>query len=431
MTEVTEKSASRISEKDDQIQKLTSTLTSTENESRRIKQKAEMLMKKFDETKHENELLVGKVKDLEKHLMRADVATEEKSVEIKQLQVELANSQRKLEDLQQELETKIKRFEEYESECSKEQENMAALESAIEELVSNHDESTAEISRLQEENQNLKKALSAAQSDSKVEVLKLTKEKSVCLKDLQNASEEITKLKQENQTLSGNFEAAMTQSGEEVIKLREEIARLSKDLDTARNTASNETIELQNEIDCLSSTLNEAEEYVKMYMNDMQDAMKLRSQMREIEDLNQELSAKLSGKEAQIEEHKKNEASFSASLESLRLALHEKESELEKLSANKNKISQNEGESDQLRVRELEQKLVNLRTRCAASEEDSSEMKHDLQMKLEAAMKKLKKREEQLESSKAGLANAQSMILKLVKTVEELRKKVKQEKETP
>ena len=74
--------------------------------------------------------------------------------------------------------------------------------------------------------------------------------------------------------------------------------------------------------------------------------------------------------------------------------------------------------------------MATLEKRYTASEEESSEMKSSLQGKLDSLNSKLKKREEQLESSKEGLANAQNMILKLVKTVEELRRKLK-DKDTP
>ena len=169
---------------------------------------------------------------------------------------------------------------------------------------------------------------------------------------------------------------------------------------------------------------------MKMYMNDMQDAMKLKSQMREMEDNNNDLSAQLSGKEAQIEELRNNEERLSSKLATLQLALEEKESELEKVGTDQKDQEEKDGQSDKLRVKELEKTLATLEKRCEASEKESCEMKKDLQSNLDAVNSKLKKREEQLESSKAGLANAQNMILKLVKTVEELRRKVK-EKETP
>ncbi len=123
-----------------------------------------------------------------------------------------------------------------------------------------------------------------------------------------------------------------------------------------------------------------------MYMNDMQDAMKLKSQMREMEDINNDLSAQLAGKAAQIQELKDNEEILTESLNALKLSFEEKESE-----------SQKDGESEKRRVKELEEKLAGLEKRCAASEDNGNEMVGVLQKKLDSVNIKLKKREEQLE----------------------------------
>ncbi|KAK1747492.1 hypothetical protein QTG54_001455 [Skeletonema marinoi] len=423
MRDVMEKSTERVTEKDAQIEKLTSLLSSTENESHMVEEKVERLMNALAETKIENEESTRKTADLEQRLECADAAVVAETKEMNELREKLAKSQSQLEDLKQVLKTKMKRFEKYEKGCSKEQESIAVLEKAIEELVAAHDESSSEIRRLQKENQNLSKDLLAAQKESSVEVVQLRKENSSLLKDREAAhserNDEITKLLKEKQTLSDSLERAKNESGAEVLELTEEIERLTEDLEAAQANASHEILELQNEIDSLSSTLNEAEEYMKMYMNDMQDAMKLKSQMREMEDINNDLSAQLAGKAAQIQELKDNEEILTESLNALKLSFEEKESE-----------SQKDGESEKRRVKELEEKLAGLEKRCAASEDNGNEMVAVLQKKLDSVNIKLKKREEQLESSKAGLANAQNMILKLVKTVEELRKKLK-EKETP
>lgn len=433
MTDVMEKTTARITEKDEQIQVLKSTLSATENESVRAKEKTERLMTAIDETRQEIEDLIDKCAELEQHVTRANNETEAKTKEVEELRVQLTSAHTQLNDLQQDMDKKVKRFERYEKQCYKEQESISALERAIEELAAAHEQSGVEITRLEEENQHLTKELSAAQKESDIEVMKVRQENCALRKDLDNTqsdnNEVITKLQQEKQTLQKDLEAIKAESGAELLKLKEEIESLSKELDTAQTTESHEIIQLQKEIETLSSTLNEAEEYMKMYMNDMTDAMKLKSQMREIEDNNNDLSAQLTGKEAQIVELKKNEEKLSSKLATLKLALEEKESELKNPGTDQHQ-DKKEGKGDQLKLKELESKLATLEKRYTASEEESNEMKTSLQGKLDSLSSKLKKREQQLESSKEGLANAQNMILKLVKTVEELRRKLK-DKDTP
>ena len=84
---------------------------------------------------------------------------------------------------------------------------------------------------------------------------------------------------------------------------QETVAALEKaieDLEIAHNESNTDITRLQEENRSLSSTLKEAEEYMKLYQQDMKDARKIKSIVGELQDTNNELSEKAKSREEEI-----------------------------------------------------------------------------------------------------------------------------------
>jgi len=298
---------------------------------------------------------------------------------------------------------------------------------------------------------------------------------------LDNESRSLEKEQEELQKQRARFEQYDTNCAKE----QETISALEQaieDLEAAHNASNSEILQLQAEKESLSATLDEAEEYMKMYSKDMQESQELKSMMCELQDINAELGQQLQTKDDEIRRNLKLVANKEAAisklqrelslkqtseetqdettkkLEELTIAYEQNESELEHLRSNKSKMietvskleeaikestfglgdvqqkerelkkSQEEVKQAKARVDELEEVVKSLQYHLNEFKGDDDESK-ELKKEVETLKAKLKERDEQLVNAKNSIAEAQKMIFRLMGTVQELRKKSKGQQE--
>jgi len=303
-------------------------------------------------------------------------------------------------------------------------------------------------------------------------------------KDLKRRLEKEQEELQKQRTRFEQYDTNCAKEQETISALEQAI----EDLEAAHNASNSEILQLQAEKESLSATLDEAEEYMKMYSKDMQESQELKSMMCELQDINAELGQQLQAKDDEIRRNLKlvadkeeticklqrelslkqtpedKQDETTKKLEELTIAYEQNEAELEHLRSNKSKMietvskleeaikestfglgdiqekerqlkkSQDEVKQAKARVDELEEVVKSLQYHLNEVEEqkkntgDADESK-ELKKEVEVLKVKLKERDEQLVNAKNSIAEAQKMIFRLMGTVQELRKKSKGQQE--
>lgn len=297
-------------------------------------------------------------------------------------------------------------------------------------------------------------------------------------KNLKRTLEEEQEELQKQRTRFEQYDTNCAREQETISALEQAI----EDLEAAHNASNSEILQLQAEKESLSATLDEAEEYMKMYSKDMQESQELKSMMCELQDINAELGQQLQTKDDEIRRNlklvtdkeeamsklqrelslkqtsKETQDETTKKLEELTIAYGQNEAELEHLRSNKSKMietvskleeaikesslgfgdiqekerelkkSQEEATQAKARVDDLEEVVKSLQYHLNEFEEqkgnkgDDNESKK-LKKEMESLKAKLKERDEQLVNAKNSIAEAQKMIFRLMGTVQELRKK--------
>jgi chromosome segregation ATPase len=405
-----------------------------------------------------SEGMVDKVAKLESDLNRSTMQKDELAEKVEVLERRLEQSGRaskskdeEIEDLMTQLETKSRemqrqriRFEEYDKGCAVEQDTIGALEQAIEELERAHNESGEEIARLQTENQGLNETLQEAEH---------------CMLMYKEALQDSSKFKTmlgELKEINGDLGEQLREREENILELKTKEVNLSAALRRSNERISK--IEEEMEIK-IQASVNESKHRVQ----ELED--KLAEKSRAVTALQNEIAELKSSSTTENEELKtlREEANLhqvtEQKLNELSQLFEEKESEFEELNTNKEKmlgiISKLENELEQLRkerksrlaakgeqeveleksqkdakkawrrVSELEEEVQNLEERLSLGTSNANSDAQQLKSELASTKKKLAKRDEQLEDSKKGIAEAQKMIYKLMETVQELRRRVK------
>jgi len=448
----------RVKEKDEEIQTLKSQLSgelSMKQRSERMEEKATRLETELDRANAEKEDLADRVKDLEKRVEQSARRASDKNEETERLEKELVESKsretelkRALEDQKRILEKHRERFENYDRDYAVEQKAVAALQQEILELEKAHTESNEEIVKLEQENRSLSKTLQEAEKymltykedldyighyksmlgelrDINGNLDKELREKEDRIRGLQRREAELSSsLKEANRRIhefdnqiDQTIEASMSDSRTRIKELERQLAEkqssitaLQKELVDAKissQVSKREVEELRQ--DCKSRELSNDEAHKKLAVID-----------NELQEKDSELNVLKTQKEKMLGNISKLEREMGqlrTELKEVVDANRSNESQLEK--------SQKESKTAWLRVHELEESMKSLEENLFTDKVDKSEQEK-LLSELKLTKEKLIKREEQLDESKKGIAEAQKMIYKLMDTVQELRRRVKE-----
>lgn len=418
-------------EKEKEMELLRSELLSGDTmkqSSERMKDRACRLESQLDETKVQNEELSDKVKDLEKRLERTERAAMKTDDDIERLESSALESEsrekdlkRRLEKEQRELERQRERFENYDASCATEQETVATLERAIEDLESAHNDSSGEIIRLQKENRSLSTTLAEAE-----EYMKMYQKD---MKESRNLKSMLGELKDINSDLGQQLQT----KDHQVRNLQGRIASIEIQVESSSSSSKQAILQLENLLTQKEDDISILQAEISSKRDSHDDEEITSMKLVELTTLFEENEAELeqlrmnkgrmlrtiSKLEQELEKLKKREAKSSHALG----AKLDQECQVEK--------SQKEATRAWIRVDELEESLTTLQQKLRASEHQANNVPQaeDQKSELSSAREKLAQRDEQLADSRTGINEAQKMIFRLMNTVQELRKKAREQEQ--
>ncbi len=366
----------------------------------------------LNESKENNEELTAKVKELTNHLERAEIEAQEskeKIIRLESLALQFEAREKELEKGTRELELQRARVEKFDAGCASEQETIAALEQAIADLEKAQHVSTEKITKLQTKNLILTTTLKEAEEYMKLYEKDI--ERSRKLKDMMGELQEIN-------TDLGN---QLQEKNDHIRNLQSRIASIEMQVE-ASNAASQQAIQH------LERSLSREQNRVLQLQQELSSA-NLIVQDNEITNKKLEaLSATFEQYETELEYLRSNKREMQGTIAKLEEEVTDVKTEAYQRSHNiegELEASQEEARNAWARVSELEESIQALQHNLEVAEQqnDDKTQVEDLKLELLSTEKKLTERDEQLEDSRKGIAEAKKMIFRLMNTLHDVRRK--------
>lgn len=404
-----------LAEKDKEVAALQlelSTYNTMKQNSEWMMDKAHTFESKLIEAKEKNTELSDQVNELTILLRRAEIEAKENSGKIKQLEssaLKLEAREKELEEERRELELQRARVEKFDAGCASERETIAALEQAIADLEKAQNLSNDEITKLQKKNQTLSTTLDEAE-----EYMKLYEkdvERSRKLKDMMG----------ELQDINTDLGQQLQEKNDHIRNLQGRLASIELQVQSS-NTAS------QQAILHLERSLSQEQNTVSKLRDELSSS-RLTVQDQEITAKKLEaLSATFEQYEAELEYLRSNRREMQGTITRLEEEVNDVKTEAYKRSHSMEcelESSQEGAKSAWARVRELEESLEKLHHKLELAEQQGDDKfeREEMKSELSSLREKLAERDEQLDDSRKGIAEAKKMIFRLMNTVQEVRRK--------
>jgi chromosome segregation ATPase len=415
MQEKTKEFDSRLSEKDKEIAALQlelSNCSTMKQNSEWVIDKACTFESQLNESRENNKELTDKVKELTTLLEKAEIEAQEnkeRMIELKSSARELEAREKELEKEQRELELQRARVEKFDAGCASEQETVAALEQAIADLEKAQHISAEKITKLQTKNETLTTTLE--ETEEYMKLYEKDIERTRKLKDMMGELQEI------NTDLGNQLE----EKNDHIRNLQSRIASIEMQVESS-NAASQQAIQH------LESSLSREQKHVSKLQAELSSS-NLIMQDQEINAKQLEaLSATFEQLETELEYLRSNKREMQGTIMKLEEEVvdvktdaykrsHSIEGELE--------ASQEEAKNAWARISELEESVQALQHKLdeAEQQDDDETQLEELISELSSTKTKLAERDEQLEDSRKGIAEAKKMIFRLMNTLQDVRRK--------
>ena len=366
----------------------------------------------LNEAKENNKELTDKVKELTYVLERAEIEAKEnkdKIIGLESLALQFEAREKELERGTRELELQRARVEKFDAGCASEQETIAALEQAIADMEKAQLVSTEKITKLQTKNQTLTTTLN--ETEEYMKLYEKDIERSRKLKDMMGELQDIN-------TDLGN---QLQEKNDHIRNLQSRIASIEMQVE-ASNAASQQAIQH------LERSLSREQKRVSQLLEEL-SSTNLIVQDNEITAKKLEaLSATFEQYETELEFLRSNKREMQGTISKLEEEVTDVKTEAYQRSHNiegELEASQEEARNAWARVSELEESIQALQhnLEVAKQQNDDKTQVEDLKMELISTEKKLAERDEQLEDSRKGIAEAKKMIFRLMNTLQDVRRK--------